>query len=125
MPARSAKLKSAEGGAVAVTKTFTENDFVSQDYDEFKAAFQKLENGQIFVDIPEMRKELGWDREKFDLAMSVFRREGTFAMYTADPTTRTPEEIKDGWTDKNGFAMGTITLQEDINPWRGRNSRRR
>jgi hypothetical protein len=78
----------------------------------FRKAFQKLERGKIFVYIYELRRHLKWPREEFDAMLQKLRDTGTIQLYTSDATTMTPDEIADGFVDKNGFRMGSITWNQ-------------
>jgi hypothetical protein len=78
----------------------------------FRAAFQELEQGKIFVDIYALRRRLNWPKEKFDAMLQKLRNAGTIHLYVGDATTMTPDEIADGFVDKNGFRMASLTWNQ-------------
>jgi hypothetical protein len=80
--------------------------------EQFRAAFQELEQGKIFVDIHALRRRLNWSREEFDTMLQKLRNDGRIHLYAGDTSTMTPDEIKDGFVDKNGFHMGSITWNQ-------------
>jgi hypothetical protein len=80
--------------------------------EEFRAAFWELERGEIFVDIYALRRRLGWPREVFDAMLQKLRDAGMIQLHAGDTTTMTADEIADGFVDKNGFRMGTVTWKK-------------
>jgi hypothetical protein len=80
--------------------------------EQFRAAFRELERGQIFVYIHELRRRLKWPKEEFNAMLQKLRDAGTIQLYTGDATTMTPDEVADGFVDKNGFRMGSITWNQ-------------
>jgi hypothetical protein len=80
--------------------------------EQFRAAFRELERGKIFVDIYALRRRLNWSRGEFDAMLQKLRNAGTIHLYAGDITTMTPDEIEDGFVDKNGFRMGSMTWNQ-------------
>ena len=81
---------------------------------DFKQAFDKLnENGQTFIRIPDLRKELNWPREVFDSMLIKLRDEGIITLRVGDATLRTLEEVENSFVDENGFRMGTVTWENN------------
>ena len=76
---------------------------------EFRAAFDDLDRGKIFVRICELRRKLGWPREDFDEQLRRLRDEEVIQLHTGDVTSMTPEDVRDCFIDENGFRMGTVT----------------
>lgn len=81
--------------------------------ENFRNAFHSLDNGRVFVKIPDLRKTLGWPRNIFDSALIQLRDAKLVQLHTGDISLMTPEEIKDCFIDENNFRMGTVT-------WHGR-----
>ena len=81
--------------------------------DNFRAAFDALDKGRIFVRICDLRRELGWPREVFDSALRQLRNAGIIQLHVGDASLMTPEDIRDCFIDENNFRMGTVT-------WHGR-----
>ncbi|MDR1379415.1 MAG: hypothetical protein LBJ36_10255 [Synergistaceae bacterium] len=80
--------------------------------EQFHTAFWELERGEVFVDIYVLRRRLGWSRDVFDTILQKLRNAGTIQLHAGDTTTMTADEIADGFVDKNGFRMGTITWKK-------------
>ena len=76
---------------------------------KFKAAFDELDRGKIFVKIAELRRKLNWPREVFDRMLRSLRDNETAQIYLADESTMTPDEIADCFIDENNYRMGTMT----------------
>ena len=74
----------------------------------FREAFNSLDEGKIFVRIPDLRRKLNWPREVFDAFIKDLRNDGTIGVYMADESTMTDDEIHDCFTDENNFRMGTV-----------------
>ena len=75
----------------------------------FRAAFDDLDRGKIFVRICELRRRLGWEREEFDEQLRRLRDEEVIQLHTGDVTSMTPDDVRDCFVDENGFRMGTVT----------------
>ena len=75
----------------------------------FHAAFEALDQGKIFVRICDLRRYLRWTREDFDATLRTLRDEEVIQLHSGDATTMTPDEVRDGFVDENGFRMGTVT----------------
>lgn len=82
-----------------------------EDYtlEKFKAAFDELDNGKIFVRICDLRKKLSWPREVFDEALKILRDQEIIQLHTGDASLMTPQEIQDSFIDENNFRLGTVT----------------
>ncbi|MBQ7196379.1 MAG: hypothetical protein IJS40_03115 [Synergistaceae bacterium] len=81
--------------------------------ERFKAAFDSLDKGRIFVRICDLRRTLNWPREIFDKALIQLRNAGIIQLHVGDASLMTPEDIRDCFIDENNFRMGTVT-------WHGR-----
>ena len=77
--------------------------------EKFKAAFDELDRGKVFVKIAELRRRLDWPREVFDRMLRSLRDNNTAQIYAADESTMTPDEIADCFIDENNYRMGTMT----------------
>ena len=81
---------------------------------EFKKAFDELNKGnRIFVNIYEIRRSLNWSREEFDEMLRVLRDADIIQMHVGDSSIVTLDERTDGFTDENGFYMGTVTFNNN------------
>lgn len=98
-----------------VKPVFLNADEGSNDYgdnfsqEKFREAFYALDDGRIFVRIPDLRRKLGWPREAFDKIIRDLRNDETIGVYLADESTMTKDEIDDCFVDENNFRMGTVT----------------
>ena len=77
--------------------------------EQFREAFDALDDGRIFVRIPDLRRKLDWPRETFDKVLRDLRNDETIGIYLADESTMTKDEINDCFVDENNFRMGTVT----------------
>ncbi len=76
---------------------------------KFRAAFDELNNGRIFVRICDLRRKLGWPREVFDDMLRNLRDREIVQLHVGDASTMTPEEVQDSFMDENNFRMGSVT----------------
>ena len=78
--------------------------------ERFKAAFDELERGQTFVNIPELRKKLDWPHDVFDEMIRKLRDEGIVQLHKTDLTIFQPEDF---FYDEENARRGMVT-------WHGR-----
>ncbi|MDR2439783.1 MAG: hypothetical protein LBE12_10500 [Planctomycetaceae bacterium] len=83
---------------------------------QFREAFDELDKGRIFVRICNLRRQLGWDEERFNSLLRQFRTEGIVQLHTGDISSMSEEEIAQSFTDENNFFYVTLTMkpQTDI-----------
>ena len=77
--------------------------------ENFRTAFDALDNGRIFVRICDLRKKLNWPRNVFDQGLRQFRDAGIIQLHVGDVSLMTREEIDDCFIDENNIRMGTVT----------------
>ena len=77
--------------------------------ERFKEAFDELERGKIFVNIPELRKRLNWPHEVFDEMLRELRDEGIVQLHKTDLTRFQPEEF---FYDEDNSRRGMVTWNE-------------
>ena len=105
-----ARLLAIKEGEAAPARTISPNAPAFTDRrEEFRAAFNDLDRGKIFVRICELRRRLGWPREEFDGQLRRLRDEEVIQLHTGDVTSMTPDDVGDCFVDENGFRMGTVT----------------
>ena len=75
--------------------------------EEFKKAFDELEHGKIFVNIPELRKALNWSKEDFDEMLRKLRDERVIQLHVTDVTIFEPEEFF--YDEVDNSRMGMLT----------------
>ncbi len=75
----------------------------------FKEAFDELEHGQTFVNIPELRKKLNWPHDVFDDMLRKLRDESIVQLHKTDLTIFEPEEF---FYDENNARRGMVTWHE-------------
>ncbi len=75
----------------------------------FREAFDLLDNGRIFVRIPDLRRMLNWPRNVFDQMLRDLRDKSIIQLHTADASTMKGNEVEDCFIDENNFRMGTVT----------------
>ena len=76
----------------AIVETNTTAD-TTNDAELFLKAFDKADQGRIYVRICNMRKELGWSTERFDTMLRTLRANGTIQLKGGDPAHFTAEEL--------------------------------
>ncbi len=77
--------------------------------EKFKAAFDELDRGKIFVKIAELRRRLNWPREVFDRMLRTLRDKEIIQMRIGDEHLMTRDEINDSFVDEFHDLMGTVT----------------
>ena len=77
--------------------------------EKFKAAFDELDRGRIFVRICDLRRRLGWPREVFDNMIRDLRGRRVIQLHTGDASLMTEDEVADCYIDENNFRMGSVT----------------
>ena len=75
----------------------------------FKKAFDELNKGKIYVRISDMRRKLGWSREKFDTTLEQLRDNATIQLHAGDTSTMDESEVRDSYVDENNFLHITVT----------------
>jgi hypothetical protein len=78
----------------------------------FRQAFEKLDNGRIYVRICNMRRELGWSEERFNTVLCYLRAEGAIQLHPGDMLTMTEEDVNLSYTDDNNFFYVTMTWKK-------------
>ena len=77
--------------------------------ERFKAAFDELERGQTFVNIPELRKKLAWPHDVFDEMLRKLRDEGVVQLHKTDLTIFDPEDF---FYDEENARRGMVTWHD-------------
>ena len=80
--------------------------------EDFKNAFDALDNGRIFVRICDLRRKLNWPRQVFDDMLKDLRDNGAIQLHAGDASLMTVEEVNDCFVDENHFRMGTVTWHD-------------
>ena len=88
------------------------NDTGEYTQENFKAAFDSLDHGRIFVRICDIRRKLGWPREVFDGMIRDLRNRRVIQLHTGDASLMTEDEIADCYIDENNFRMGSVTWHD-------------
>jgi len=78
----------------------------------FGEACQRLNRGQEYIRIHEVRDALGWPRERFDRTLEALRDEGALQLHTGDVSTMSQEEVHKSYVDENNFFLATLTWRE-------------
>jgi len=98
------------GVQLASARTSTTSPITDQDDCHlFRAAFEKLDRGRIFVRICNMRRELGWSEERFNAVLRKLRADGTIQLHAGDVSTLTEEDVHLSYTDENNLFYATLT----------------
>jgi hypothetical protein len=82
------------------------------DYELFRAAFDKLDGGRIYVRICNMRRALGWSNERFNVQLRKLRMDGVIQLHAGDVSTMTEDDVNKSYTDENNFFYATITWRK-------------
>ena len=77
--------------------------------ERFKAAFDELERGQTFVNIPELRKKLAWPHDVFDEMIRKLRDEGYVQLQKTEVGNF---ELEDFFYDEYGARRGMVRWHE-------------
>lgn len=103
-------------GSAAVTATVipVQPSATSQpnDREQFQTAFEKLDQGRIYVRICNLRRELGWNEERFNLLLRKLRADGTIQLHAGDISTLTEEDVNLSYTDENNSFYATMTWKK-------------
>ncbi len=81
------------------------------DRQSFRHAFDLLDGGRIFVRICNLRRELGWDVERFNSLLRTLRSEGVVQLHAGDVSSMTEEDVANSFTDENNFFYATLTMR--------------
>jgi len=83
----------------------------TNDAETFRKAYEKLAFGRRTgcIHICNMRKELGWDTERFDEMLRKLRRDAAIHLHAGDPLDFTAEELKMSFTDEYGSFYTNLT----------------
>lgn len=76
---------------------------------QLEKAFSLVSRGRVFVGIYEVRRSLGWSRERFDSALELLRRQGVVQLHAGDNSGLKPDEVEDSYIDTNRFLCITMT----------------
>ena len=64
-------------------------------------ACQRLNHGQEYIRIHEVREAFGWPRERFDRSLEALRDDGALQLHTGDVSTMSREEVHKSYVDEN------------------------
>ncbi|MBI4860464.1 MAG: hypothetical protein HY815_09405 [Candidatus Riflebacteria bacterium] len=79
----------------------------------FKAAYDRLDPaGRGYVDIHKVRRALGWDRDRFELALAALRKELKIDLHVGDPGDYDDDSVVDSYVEEDGTLYLTVS-------WRG------
>ena len=76
--------------------------------EEFKVAYQTLEQGNIYVRICDLRRHLGWRAEDFDAMLISLRDAGKIQLQTSATDSFTKDDIRDSFIDDRGLSKFLI-----------------
>jgi len=94
---------------VSVGDAITSSESTETDYELFRKAFDKLEQGRNYVRICNMRRELSsWSRERFDAVLSKLWYNGTVQPHAGDRATMTEDDVKLSYTDEHNDTYDTL-----------------
>ena len=79
---------------------------------KFNAAYRALERGKFYVRICDLRRYLGWSAQDFDTMLTVLRDAGKIQLQTGDAEFFTEEDIRESFTDENGFCKLTVKWRQ-------------
>ncbi|MDR2178667.1 MAG: hypothetical protein LBP21_00025 [Synergistaceae bacterium] len=78
----------------------------------FREAFQKLEQGNFYVRICDMRRHLAWPKQEFDTVLKSLRDEGKIQLQVGAIDLFNEQDIQDSFVDENGFRMLTLRWKQ-------------
>lgn len=78
--------------------------------ERFKAAFDELERGRVFVNIPELRKKLNWPHDVFDEMLRKLRDEETIRLVKTEVGNF---DVKDFFYDEDNQRRGMVTWNDE------------
>ena len=79
---------------------------------DFRALFNELDKGRIFVRICDLRRKAELSREVFDEMLRKLRDAEVIQIHEGDNSTMTADERADCFVDENGVHMGTVTWND-------------
>jgi|GEM_PF-2368701 len=82
------------------------------DYQLFRASFEKQSQGRFYARICNMRRELGWSEERFNALLRKLRADGTIHLHAGDVSTMTEADVNQSYTDENNFFYVNLTWKE-------------
>ena len=80
----------------------------ANDYEEFRRAFERLDQGRIYVRICDLRRALGWSKERFDTLVRQLRKDSIVQLHAGDRTTMSPEDVDLSYTDEYNNTYYTL-----------------
>ncbi|GHT44792.1 hypothetical protein FACS189454_03110 [Planctomycetales bacterium] len=101
------QLTENSGSMISSVTSLSKND-----RELFRAAFIKLDHGRVFVRICNLRRELGWQTERFNKVLRELRSEGIIQLHAGNVADMTEAEVADCFTDDENRFYVTLTLIE-------------
>lgn len=78
----------------------------------FKKAFDELKKGKKYVRICDIRRKLGWSREKFDCTLEQLYDNSKIQLHEGITSTMDESEVRDSFVDENNFLHINISWGE-------------
>lgn len=78
----------------------------------FKKSYNDLIRGKRYVEICEIRRELGWERNRFDRLLEKLRDEDEIFLQPADTSTMDEQDVKDSFVDENNQLMIIVSWRK-------------
>ncbi|MBQ3396929.1 MAG: hypothetical protein IJG55_11505 [Synergistaceae bacterium] len=95
-----------EGHEESVRSIKTSGEYTRE---KFKKAFDELERGQTFVNLPELRKKLAWPHDVFDDMIRKLRDEGIIQLQKTEAGNFA---LEDFFYDEHGARRGMVRWHE-------------
>jgi len=80
--------------------------------EKFKETYFELERGNFYIRICDLRRCLGWGVQEFDAMLAGLRDAGKIQLQTGDMDFFTEDDIRESFTDENGFRKLTMMWRQ-------------
>jgi hypothetical protein len=90
----------------------TEVTVESDDKDLIKKSYDDLIRGKRYVKICDLRRNLGWNRDRFDRLLEKLRDEATILLQPAETSTMDDQDVKDSFVDENNILMIIVSWRK-------------
>jgi|GEM_PF-1582915 len=90
----------------------TEVTVESDDKDLIKKSYDDLIRGKRYVKICDLRRNLGWNRDRFDRLLEKLRDEATILLQPAETSTMDDQDVKDSFVDENNMLMIIVSWRK-------------
>lgn len=84
----------------------------SDDKSLFKKSYDNLIRGKRYIKIYDIRRKLGWDRDRFDRLLEKLRDEDLIFLQPADTSIMDDQDVRDSFIDENNLLMVIVSWRK-------------